>query len=243
MARYESLKSNHWYRDLLPKGLAWRGENTQRLVKATNDWWNEAVGQTVYKAYLAQDIDTAPDEVVDDYFDDINYSLQIFTGEVENKRPIVKLFLEKRRWLSEDDYIEIGERLGFTVDIVRGIDAFADPSLVAPTPAPLTEENAKFIVYLSIEGAQSSDQGFDYVFDFTFGGEISTGNLIDLYRTIAPLNVELRTFTTTATREKKHEKYTNQKHWRHLLSRRVQPWKLRGLKSTSRAVRNNPKSS
>lgn len=178
--------------NFIPKGKAWEGANTLRLVKFLNEFWIAIAGVNTFRYKRNQFIDSAEKSAVDDYFNDINYNPRIFSSEIDNKLDVLRLYSQKKRWITESDWMEIANKLGFEVTIIRGEEVFDNPDLVSPEPPPATEKASRYILYIRVKGI--NEDGFPYSLPFTFGGGASSANLIDLYRSILDVNIEMRIF-------------------------------------------------
>ena len=190
---FSGLK-NTFFNDFIPKGKAWGGANTTRLIHAVNVFWEEAAGFNLFRFKRNQNYSSAEKNSLDDFFNDLNYNPRIFSSEIENKLIVIDLFNQPKRWITTADWVEIANRLSFDIEIVTGDNAFNNPGLISPTPPPLSERNGRYILFIKLIPQLEPSEGFTYIFDFTFLGEINSGNLLDLYRNILNNNVELRTF-------------------------------------------------
>lgn len=191
---FKSLLRNNFIFNFIPKGKAWEGKNLTRLCKVINDFWILTAGLNTFRYQRNQFVKTADSKTIDDYFNTINNSPRIFSSALMDKKVVISLFKEKRKFVTVKDWQEIATKLRFALTIYLGTEVFHNPELVAPTPPPTSERNGKYIIYIKIDYNKDDYETLPYAFDFRFPKLINPSNLFDIFRVILNNNVELRSF-------------------------------------------------
>lgn len=189
---YPSLLKNNWI-SLLPKGKAWCGENTRRFFDFILDFYKESLGKSISQEVDNYFLSSADNNAKELYFRDFNLRTQAVSFFDGDKTAFLSIALQKKRYVTIGDWEEIASTLGMSVEVVRGEEAFNDPSLVAPVAPPTTIDNAQHMLYIRITDESSADN-FPYEFPILFGKNISPSDLFNVYRKILDTNIELRIF-------------------------------------------------
>ena len=191
-----SLKDSNIVHNSFPDGRAWCGELQMQFIAAFEFLLYEYYGQYIEEFVKNLTIDDCTESAVIAFFLDANANNTVVNA-LDNKRGAVKALTRLKRYVSKQDYLDIADDLGVNVEIYTGTEAFANPALVAPQPAPSSAKAANFMVY--VKAGDGSQNVFNYFFDpainpigaFNFPQNFTATDLVNIYRVFTTKGIQI----------------------------------------------------